>query len=90
MAVTTAQARASADQLRAAATTLRTLAARHGLSGLRLAEDGTLFVHIDSEPGYRPLLTFLDEATKALGAEPNVVTDQTPAATAKLPGATPL
>lgn len=90
MAVSTEQARASVDQLRAAATTLHALAARHGLSGLRLSDDGTLFVHIDSEPGYRPLLAFVDEATKTLGAEPNVVTDQTPAAEAKLPGAAPL
>jgi hypothetical protein len=87
MAVGTEYARASADQLRAARTTLRTLAGRHGLSGLRLAADGTLFVHVDDDPGYRPLLTFVDEATKSLGAEPNVVSDQTPAAAAKLPSA---
>lgn len=90
MVVTTEQARATADQLRAAAATLRVLAARHGLSGPRLADDGTLFVHIDQDPGYRPLLAFVDEATKALGAEPNVVTDQTPAAAAKLPDAVPM
>lgn len=90
MAVTTERARASVDQLRAAAATLRALAVRHGLSGLRLADDGTLFVHIDSEPGYRPVLDFVDAATRVLGAEPNVITDQTAAAVAKLPGAEPL
>lgn len=87
MAVKTEQPRASADQLRAARTALRTMATRYGLSGLRLVEDGTLFVHIDSDPGYGPLLAFVDEATKMIGAEPNVVSDETPAAVAKLPAA---
>jgi glucose/arabinose dehydrogenase len=87
MAVTTGKARASADQLRAAATTLRTLADRHGLSRLCLTADGTLFVHVDSESGYRPILAFVDVATQVLGAEPNVVSDQASVAATKLPDA---
>lgn len=84
------EARASAEQLRASGAILRDLASRHGLSNLRLALDGTLFVHVDDDPGYRRLLDFVADATAAVGAEPNVVTDEAPVATTKLPAATAL
>jgi hypothetical protein len=77
--------RASADQVIGSQVILRELAAREGLSNLRLAVDGTVFVHIDHDPGYGPVLRFVEAATRVLGAEPNVVTDETPAARAKLP-----
>ena len=69
---------------------LRDLAGRYDLSDLRLADDGTLFVHVDDDPGYRQLLEFVAEATRAVGAEPNVATDETPAAAVKLPAAVAL
>jgi hypothetical protein len=84
MGITTEVERASADQLRGAADILRTMATRHGLSDLRLDNDGTLFVHIVSDPGYRPLLAFLAEATRTLGVEPNVVSDDAPVAASRL------
>ncbi len=82
--------RASADQVLRSRVLLRELAARQGLSDLRLAPDGTVFVHVDNDPGYGPVLRFVEAATKALGAEPNVVTDETAAARAKLPTSTAL
>lgn len=80
----------TANQLLAGRDRLRELASAHGLSELRLASDGTLFVHVDRDPGYRPVLRFVEEATKSLGAEPNVVVDDAPAAKAKLPTASRL
>src|SRR5699024_9309016 len=90
MARGTRGARASAEQLHACRAVLRDLAGRHGLSNLRLAADGTLFVHVDDDPGYRRLLDFVADATAGIGAEPNVVTDETPAAATKLPTASAL
>ena len=60
-------------------------ASKHGLSDLRLAPDGTLFVHVDHVPGYGPILRFVADATKLLKAESNVVTGDTAAARVKLP-----
>ncbi|MHB8437848.1 MAG: hypothetical protein ACYDD4_01615 [Acidimicrobiales bacterium] len=67
------------------ATRLRERDQEHGLSDLRLAPDGTVFVHVEREPGYGPVLRFGAEAAKLLKAEPNVVTDDTAVARAKLP-----
>lgn len=77
--------RAGVEQVLGSQAALRELAAREGLSDLRLAPDGTVFVHVDHDPGYGPVLRFVEAATEVLGAEPNVVADETAAATAKLP-----
>jgi hypothetical protein len=72
--------RASGAQLRRARRRLQRLADELGLSNLRLAQDGTLVVHVDDDPSYRPVLKFVTEATLILGAEPHVVTDDAPIA----------
>jgi hypothetical protein len=82
--------RATAAQLAAASSSLRTLADAEGLSDLRLSPDGTLFAHVDNDPTYRSVLRFVAAATQLLGVEPNVVVDHTPAALAKLPASSPL
>lgn len=82
--------RATTDQLLGSQAGLRKLAAREGLSNLRLAPDGTVFVHVDRDPGYGPVLRFVEAATELLGAEPNVVTDETESARVKLPSSAAL
>lgn len=71
---------ATADQLRKARQPLTNVAARVGLSELRLADDGTLLVHVTSDRGYRPVIDFVNEASKLLGAVPRVVVDSAPGA----------
>ncbi|HLI53812.1 MAG TPA: hypothetical protein VKU88_05770 [Acidimicrobiales bacterium] len=73
---------ATADQLRTARQQLREMAARLELSNLRVADDGTLLVHVDVDgnPGYRPVIKFVNQATDLLGAVPRVVVDSAPGA----------
>ncbi len=73
------ESRASTAQLRKARRELLELAARHHVSDLRLTDDGTLVLHVDDDNTYRPVLKFVDEVTRFLGAEPHVVTDDAPA-----------
>ncbi len=56
------------------------LAERHGLAELRLTDEGMLVVHVVDDPTYRPVIRFVRDATHLLGAEPQVVTDDAPAA----------
>lgn len=72
--------RATAQQIRAAKARLSKLARSLELSDLRLTPQGTLVVHVERDPSYRPVLKFVTEATRILGAEPHVVTDDAPAA----------
>lgn len=71
---------ASGKQVRKVAPKLRELAARLGLSDLRVAEDGTILLHVDHDRTHRPVIRFLNEATRLIGAEPYLVTDDAPAA----------
>jgi hypothetical protein len=72
--------RAPANQVRRARDQLRRTADELGLSNLRLAKDGTLVVHVDDDPSYRQVLKFVTEASRILGAELHVVTDDAPIA----------
>jgi hypothetical protein len=56
--------RASAVQVLGSRAALRELAARQGLSDLRLAPDATVFVHVDHDPSYGLVLRFVEAATK--------------------------
>lgn len=71
---------ATADQLRKARRQLTALATSLGLSDLRVADDGTLLVHVDNEDGYRPVINFVNEATRLVQAVPRVVVDSAPGA----------
>ncbi len=71
---------ATADQLRKVSEQLRAVAGRLELSRLRVADDGTLVLHVDGDLGYRPVITFVNEATHLLGAIPRVVVDTAPGA----------
>lgn len=71
---------ATADQLRKAHQQLTEMAGRLALSDLRVADDGTVLVHVDRDPGYRPVIRFVNEATRLLGAVPRVVVDSAPGA----------
>lgn len=71
---------ATAAQIRKAASKLKELATRLELSDLRLSEDGTIVLHVDSDLGHRPVIRFLNQATRLMGAEPYVVTDCAPGA----------
>lgn len=66
---------ATAAQVRKAAAKLRETATRLGLSELRVADDGTIVLHVDNDATHRPVIRFLNDATTLLGAEPYVVTD---------------
>jgi hypothetical protein len=72
--------RATAAQLKSARPQLKQLASRHGLSSLRLADEGTLVVHVEFDPTYRSVLKFIAQATHLLQAEPHVITDDSPIA----------
>lgn len=71
---------ATADQLRKARRQLTDLAGRQELSDLRVAKDGTLLLHVDRDLGYRPVIKFVTQATRLLGAVPRVVVDSAPGA----------
>ncbi|PZS04046.1 MAG: hypothetical protein DLM56_07220 [Pseudonocardiales bacterium] len=70
---------ASAAEVFARRDELRRLAARHGFTQARIADDGTLIVHVD-EPGYRPIIRFSIDAATLLGAHVQTITDDVPAA----------
>lgn len=71
---------ATADQIRKARQQITDLAVRLNLNALRLADDGTLLVHVDHDRGYRPVINFVNEAAQLLGAIPRVVVDSAPGA----------
>ena len=71
--------RATADEVRAHAQALRSLAARSGLEAPRLREDGTIVAR-DPEPGYRRVLEFPGLAATEVGAYVHVITDDAPTA----------
>lgn len=71
---------ATADQIRKARQQFLDLAVRLDLSDLRVADDGTLLVHVDRQNGYRPVINFVNEAAQLLGAVPRVVVDSAPGA----------
>jgi hypothetical protein len=71
---------ATADQVRKARSQLNQLATDLELSDLRVTSDGTLLLHVDRDPGYRPVIKFVAAAAQLLGAVPRVVTDDAPAA----------
>jgi hypothetical protein len=77
----TTDRKATADEVRAHAQTLRDLAARSGLETPRLRDDGTIVVG-SSEPGYRRVLEFAGQAATVVGAYVHVITDDAPAAQA--------
>lgn len=77
----TTDRKATADEVRAHAQTLRGLAARSGLEAPRLRDDGTIVVR-NSEPGYRRVLEFAGQAATEVGAYVHVITDDAPAARA--------
>ncbi|MHB8296028.1 MAG: hypothetical protein ACYDH5_15705 [Acidimicrobiales bacterium] len=66
---------ASAEQVRKARQGIKDLAVRLEPSDLRVADDGTLLLHVDRDPGYRPVIKFVNEAAQLLGAVPRVVVD---------------
>lgn len=72
--------RATAAQVGRARLGLLELARRHGLAELRVTSGGALVVHVVDDPGYRPVIRFVVEATSLLGAEPDVIVDDAPAA----------
>lgn len=71
---------ATADQIRKARRKLTEMAGRLDLSDLRVADDGTVLVHVERDLGYRPVIAFVNEATRLLGAVPRVVVDSAPGA----------
>ncbi|MGH9107245.1 MAG: hypothetical protein ACRDZX_15725 [Acidimicrobiales bacterium] len=71
---------ATADQIRKSRWQLTQLAAGLQLSDLRMTNDGTLLLHVDRDPSYRPVIKFVAAATQLLGAVPRVVTDDAPSA----------
>ena len=71
---------ATADQIRKSRSQLTQLAAGLQLSDLRMTNDGTLLLHVDRDPGYRPVIKLVAAATQLLGAVPRVVTDDAPSA----------
>ena len=70
---------ASAEERRAHAAAPRRLAAHHGLTELRLRDDGNLTVH-GSAPGYRAVVGFAADAASLVGTYVHVITDGAPAA----------
>lgn len=79
--IATTDRKATAQQVRAHAATLRQLAEQSGLGVPRLRDDGTLVVH-SSEPGYRSVLAFAALAAAHVGTYVHVITDDAPAARA--------
>lgn len=70
---------ATREEVLAARRSLRTLAARHGLTRPRVDGSGTVVVHSD-DPGYGPLRRYATEAARSLGVWVNVITDDASAA----------
>ena len=71
------EARATVQQLHQARKSVFKSATRHKMTNLRLAEDGTLVVTVEENPGYRSVISFIDDLSKVIGAPPHVITDDT-------------
>lgn len=75
----TVDRKATSAEVSAHASVIRELAARLGLSGLRLRSDGTVVVH-SAEPGYRAVTRLAASASEVVGTYVHVITDDVPGA----------
>lgn len=74
-----ADRKATSEEVRGHAETIRQLARKLGLGAPRLRDDGTLVIHSD-DLGYRDANRFSAVASRVVGAYVHVITDDVPAA----------